>query len=127
MRVLIDHCIDWRLKRFLPGHTVQTAEDMGWDALRNGLLLDQAQAAGFDVLLTVDKGFRHQQNLAGRSLSVILMRVRNNRLPTLAALAPDVLALLPTVQPGRLYEVPLPPSGTVAAPAPPAPVPPPNP
>jgi predicted nuclease of predicted toxin-antitoxin system len=118
MRVLIDHCIDWRLKRFLLGHTVQTAEDMGWDALRNGLLLDQAQASGFDVLLTVDKGFRHQQNLAGRSISVILMRVRNNRLPTLVALAPDVLALLPTVQPGQLYEVPLP-----AAPPVPPPIP----
>lgn len=111
--MLIDHCVDWRLKRFLPGHTVQTVADMGWDALRNSLLLDQAQAAGFDVLLTVDKGFRHQQNLASRSVSVILMRVRNNRLPTLAALMPDVVALLPMIQPGRLYEVPLP-----AAPSP---------
>jgi predicted nuclease of predicted toxin-antitoxin system len=114
MRVLIDHCLDWRIKRFFPGHTVQAAADMGWDTLRNGLLLDQAQAGGFDVLLTVDKGFRHQQNLAGRPISVILMRVRNTRLSTLVALLPDVLALLPTVQPGRLYEVQVP-----AAPPPP--------
>lgn len=122
MKVLIDHCIDWRLKRHLPGQTVQAAADMGWDTLRNGRLLDQAQAAGFDVLLTVDKGFRHQQNLAGRSISVILLRVRNNRLPTLVAFIPDVLTLLPTIQPGQLYEIPLPaaappPSPPFAAPS----------
>ena len=81
---------------------------MRWDTLRNGLLLDQAQAAGFEVLLTVDKGFRHQQYLAGRPIAVILMLAVTNRFADLALLAPDVLALLPTTQPGRLYEVPLP-------------------
>jgi len=40
MKVLIDHCVDWRLKRFLPGHAVQTAKEMGWGTLRNSLLLD---------------------------------------------------------------------------------------
>jgi predicted nuclease of predicted toxin-antitoxin system len=108
MKVLIDHCMDWRLKRFFPGHTVQAAADLGWDILRNGLLLDQAQAAGFDILLTVDKGFRHQQNLAGRPISVVLMRVGDTRLPALVALVPEVVALLPTVQPGQLYEVQMP-------------------
>ena len=88
MKVLIDHCVDWRLKRFLPGHAVQTAKEMGWGTLRNSLLLDQAQAAGFEALLTVDRGFGHQQNLTGRSIAVILFRVPNNRLPTMKALAP---------------------------------------
>jgi hypothetical protein len=97
---LIDHCIDWRLKRSFPGHVVQPAEDVGWDALRSGFRLGQAQAAGLDVLLTIDNGFRQQQNRAGRSISVVLMLVRNNRLPPLVALIPDVLALLQTVQTG---------------------------
>lgn len=118
MRVLIDHCIDWRLKQFLTGHTVQTAKEMGWGALRNSLLLDEAQAAGIEAFLTVDRGFGHQQNLAGRSISVILMRVPNNRLPTMTALVPAVLALLPTIQPGQLYEIPTP-----AAPSAPPPTP----
>ena len=117
MKVLIDHCIDWRLKRFLPGHAVQTAKEMGWGTLRNSLLLDQAQAAGFESFLTVDRGFRHQQNLAGRSIAVILISVPNNRLTTMTALAPDILALLPTVKPGRLYEVPAP----LSPPVPPTP------
>jgi predicted nuclease of predicted toxin-antitoxin system len=107
MRVLIDHCVDWRVKRLLPGHVAKAAADMGWDLLRNSALLDQAQAA-FDVLLTVDKGFRNQQHLAGRPISVVLMRARDNRLSTLQALLPDVLALLPTIQPGQLYEIPAP-------------------
>jgi len=69
-------------------------------------------------LLTVDRGFGHQQNLTGRSIAVILFRVPNNRLPTMKALAPDVLALLPTVQPGQLYEV-SPPLSPPASPPPP--------
>lgn len=107
MNILFDHCVPRRLRRLLANHVVRTSREMRWDGLRNGLLLDQAQAAGFDVPLTVDKGFRHQQNLGRRPIAVILMLVVKNRFAELAPLAPDVLALLPTVQPGRLYEVPL--------------------
>jgi hypothetical protein len=31
MRVLLDHCVDWRLRRSLPAHVVTTAAEMGWD------------------------------------------------------------------------------------------------
>jgi len=36
---------------------------MGWEALKNGALLDQAQSNGFDVMITVDQNVRFQQNL----------------------------------------------------------------
>jgi len=39
---------------------------MGWEALKNGKLLEAAQAAGLVVLLTVDQNLRYQQNLQGR-------------------------------------------------------------
>ncbi len=105
MRVLLDHCLNWRLKRHLPGHVVQATSELGWDAIRNGRLLTLAEAE-FDVFLTVDKGIKYQQNFAGRNIAVITLRGINNRIATHVPLMPQVLALLPTVEPGRVYVVP---------------------
>ncbi len=104
MRILLDHCLNWRLKRYLPDHIVQATFEMGWDALRNGRLLTLAETQ-FDVFLTVDKGIQYQQNFTGRSIAVITMRGRNNRIETHIPLMPRVLALLPTVEPGQVYVV----------------------
>ena len=119
MKILFDHCVDRNLRKRLPAHHVRTAREMGWDQLRNGNLLAAAEGAGFDILLTVDKGFRHQQNLAGLMISVALLRGKNNKFVTLSALIPAFDALVPAFQPGQLYEIPAPP--------PPAPLPPPTP
>jgi hypothetical protein len=77
---------------------------MGWSGLKNGELLDKAQAE-FDVLLTVDRNIQYQQNLKGRSLTVVILRGVNNKLETLLPLVPKVEALLSTVLPGEFYEV----------------------
>ena len=61
--------------------------------------------AGFDVFLTVDKGIKYQQNFTGRDIAVLTLRGRNNAIETHAPLMPQVLALLPTVQPRRIYFV----------------------
>ena len=62
----------------------------GWDALTNGELLDAAEAAGFDVLLTTDRNIRYQQNLTGRKLAIVVLgkarwRVIKRRLTEIAA------------------------------------------
>ena len=104
MRILLDHCLDWRLKRFLPGHTVQATFERGWDTFRNGRLLTLAETE-FDVFLTVDKGIQYQQNLTGRAIAVITLRAKNNSIAMHAPLMSQVLALLPTVEPGKLYTI----------------------
>lgn len=104
MKILLDHCVDRRLQRFLSAHEVRTAFEMGWAALKNGALLDQAQAE-FDVLLTVDQNIQFQQNLQGRSIVIVVLVAVNNRLTTLAPLIPKVEALLPSVQPGEIHTV----------------------
>jgi hypothetical protein len=47
---------------------------------KNGELILAAELAGYDVLLTVDQGLRHQQSSAGRKLSIMLMRSQTNQL-----------------------------------------------
>jgi hypothetical protein len=55
MRLLIDECIDERLGLLFPGHDCQTARFANLAGLKNGRLLEAAEAAGFDVLITVDQ------------------------------------------------------------------------
>jgi hypothetical protein len=45
------------------------AIDWGWDTLSNGALLNAAEDAGFDVLLTTDRRIRYQQNLGVRRIN----------------------------------------------------------
>jgi predicted nuclease of predicted toxin-antitoxin system len=108
MRILLDHCMDRRFRRFLPTHQVRTTREMSWDALENGDLLDQAQAA-FDILLTVDQNMRHQQTIASRPIALVVLVTPDTRLAALALLVPELDRVLPTVLPGNVYEVRLPP------------------
>lgn len=89
MRILLDHCVPARLRHQLSGHTVSTARQMGWQDLANGALLSVAEST-FDVIVTVDRSIRHQQNLAGRLIAVLVIAAPNNRLKTLSALIPSV-------------------------------------
>lgn len=105
MRVLLDECVPKRFGRLLTGHTVRTAPQEGWSGKRNGVLMAAMEAAGFEVLVTVDQGIRHQQNLQSSRVAVLLMRGASNQLADLVPLAPEVLAALQTVQPGLCVEI----------------------
>jgi hypothetical protein len=70
--VLFDHGTPKGLIRALPGHTVYTAQAKGWDTLSNGALLNAAEEAKFDVLLTTDRRIRYQQNLQTRRIALVV-------------------------------------------------------
>ncbi len=70
-RVLLDHCVPRPLRNQLVGCDVSTANELGWSQLRNGELLDAAEAGGFDVVVTSDKNLRYQKNLLSRRLAII--------------------------------------------------------
>ena len=73
MRILFDHGTPKGLARALPGHTIITAQASGWDNLSNGALLEAAEEAAFDLLLTTDRRIRYQQNLAGRNIALVVL------------------------------------------------------
>jgi predicted nuclease of predicted toxin-antitoxin system len=78
MRLLLDECVDERLRLHFPGHDCQTARFAGMAGLKNGQLLEAAEAAGFDVLITMDRNIPDQQNLAGRKISIIILQGQTN-------------------------------------------------
>lgn len=73
MRILLDHNTPVPLRRSLHGHEVETAYERGWSELLNGDLITAAESAGFDLLITTDKGIRYQQNWAGRRMAMLIL------------------------------------------------------
>lgn len=104
MRLLLDEYVPKRLRRELPGHEVRTVHEAGWAGIRNGALLRVA-AGAFDVMLTVDQGVKHQQNLAGLRMAVLIMVAASNDIDDLRPLIPAVLDALRTLQVGEIRRV----------------------
>lgn len=78
MRILLDECVDQRLRNHFPEHhDVQSAQYAGLGGLKDGDLLNAAESVGFEVLLTVDRGFEYEQNLAGRRIAVVIFRTKS--------------------------------------------------
>jgi hypothetical protein len=76
MRILFDQGTPAPLRRALAGHAVSTAYEMGWSELSNGALLRAADAQ-FDVLITTDRSLRHQQNIVGLRLAILVLPTTN--------------------------------------------------
>ena len=104
MRILLDENLNWHLEQFLPGHEVKSVPRIGWAGLKNGKLLARAQE-NFDVLITMDGAMVSQQNLARIRIAIIALRAPSNRLEDTRPLMPKVLALLPTLKPGKVVRV----------------------
>lgn len=105
MRILLDECIPRKLKKDLAPHQPSTVPEEGWAGKKNGELLALAENSGFDIFLTLDRGIAYQQNLAGRSISVVLIVSKSNRLADLQRHVPRVLEILDSLRPGQLVKV----------------------
>ncbi len=106
MRILFDKGTPRPLRRRLFGHEVETSMDRGWDTLVNGELLDRAEEAGFEVLLTTDQSIRYQQNMSNRQIAVVVLM--NTNWQRIARNTEVVRIALEGLQPGELREVPIP-------------------
>ena len=93
------------LRSFLPEHAVDTAAGRGWSELSNGELLDIAESEGYELLITTDQNIRHQQNLAGRRLAVIVLL--SGAWPYARSRIEEIRAAAAEVQGGELREVPI--------------------
>jgi len=105
MRVLLDECVNEELRNYFPGHDCQTARYAGFAGLENGQLLNAAETAKFDVVLTVDRGFEYQQNLEQRKIAVIIFCGKSVLLEDLLPLVPECLARLRSMQPGQIVRM----------------------
>jgi len=102
LKLLLDHCIPRRFARLLAEHEVIHTSRLGWGGLKNGKLLDAAEAADFEVMITVDSSIRFQQNLTERAIGIIVLHAPANDALTLAPMAQMVLSQLESLQPSQV-------------------------
>ncbi len=106
MRILLDNGTPRGVANGLAGHTVEEARSRGWDTLRNGDLLDAAEAAGFELFLTTDRNIRYQQHLASRKIAIVVLGKGRWRL--IRTRLPDIAAAVNAAPPGSFAEVEIP-------------------
>ena len=105
MRLLLDECIDERLRLLFSTHECLTARYAGLAGLKNGELLLAAEAAGFEALVTVDQNIPNQQTLGSFKLSVVILCAPTNRLSDLKRLIPIALTALESIEPGQVVRI----------------------
>lgn len=114
MRALLDEQVPVELATFIrqasKGHDIRTVADLGWKGLKNGLLLRQMTAAGFGVLVTIDRRIEYQQNIPRSGVGLVVLHSFRARIAELAPLAPDIAAALDVIQPGQVIHLRAPPS-----------------
>jgi hypothetical protein len=106
MRVLFDNGTPRGAATALSAHTVEEVRSHGWDRLRNGELLDAAEAVGFDVLVTTDRNIRSQQNLTGRKLAIVVLGKARWKL--IKRKLTEITAAVAAATPGSYTEVDIP-------------------
>jgi predicted nuclease of predicted toxin-antitoxin system len=102
MKIFFDQGTPVPLRHGLKGHTVSTAYELGWNELDNGKLLKAAEVE-FDVFVTTDKNLRHQQQLTGRHLAIVVLPTTN--WPQLRVHEAEIVAMIDTLRPGDVVEM----------------------
>ena len=107
MLVLFDNGTPRTLARYLIAHhTVTEARARGWEKLENGELLDEAETAGFEVLVTTDRNIRYQQNLAGRKIALVVLG--KGRWTIIKTHVAEIVAAVNAATPGSYVEIEIP-------------------
>ena len=106
MRLLLDECLPCRTKFLFveSGHECETVRDAGFSGKENGELIALAEKK-FNVLITIDKNIRYQQNIAGRNIAILIIRAASNGLDDIRPHVPQALAALRSIRPGQIVEV----------------------
>jgi hypothetical protein len=103
VKILFDSNTPAPLAHFLRGHEVVRSDELGWQGLENGALLDAAENAGFDLLLTCDQNVQYQQNFASRKLSLVILS--SNHWPSLRRVAARIASAVDFLQTGQIVRV----------------------
>ena len=105
MKILLDECVPWPMRKFLAGHECSTAHQHGWGGIKNGDLLRLAEGK-FDLFITSDQNIRYQQNLAGRQIAIL--ELSTNDLRRIQAAAGLIQSAAATIRPKEFRRLEIP-------------------
>ena len=105
MKILFDHGTPAPLRKNLQEHSVDRSAELGWELLENGELLRKAEDSGYEIIVTTDQNIRHQQNIIGKRLAIVVLltpawpRVRHR--------TDEIRTAIEEVKPGEIKEGPI--------------------
>ena len=79
MRILLDECVNPRVREAFPEHDVVTVEEAEWRTLPDNEMMIHAQGQ-FDAFVTIDRGFEFEHNLKKLTFGIVIVHVEKNRL-----------------------------------------------
>ncbi len=106
MKILFDNGTPKPIARSLTGHQITFARQIDWHELENGDLIQQAEEAGYEVLLSTDKNIRYQQNLSGRRIALVVLG--HSQWPVVRLYLDRITAAVNACTPGSYAEVEIP-------------------
>ena len=106
MHILFDQGTPVPLRRFLTDHDVATAYERGWSSVTNGDLIRLAELNGFELLITTDTNLRVQQNLWGRSLTILVLTTTG--WPRIRLATGSIMAAIRGIEAGSYQELVIP-------------------
>jgi hypothetical protein len=103
VKILPDEGLPLDFRHSFARHEAYTAEWAGLKGKKSGDLLRSAEAAGYEVLVTVDQGIPHQQSSVGRRISTIVLcsPLPNQSLEELAPPTEAIVQSMETIEPGQ--------------------------
>jgi hypothetical protein len=106
MIILFDNGTPKPIAKILIGHEVTRARQIGWHELENGELIERAEEAGYELLLSTDKNIRYQQNLSSRRIALVVLG--NSQWPMVRLHLDEIAAAVNSSIPGSYTEVEIP-------------------
>lgn len=74
--------------------------------MRNGDLLNRAETAGYELLITTDQSMRYQQNMSDRKISIIILL--SNSWPRIRLQTDRIREVVTEISVGQIREVEIP-------------------
>lgn len=99
MKLLLDENLPHQIRLEIEDHEILTVAFMGWSGIENGELLNRAAAEGFDALLTNDRGFAYEHDVAYLPVAVIILLAKSNHIEMIRPHYPTLMEALRTIQP----------------------------
>ena len=106
MKILFDQGVPVPLRKSLNSHEVKTLYELNWSTLKNGDLINRAEANGYDLLITTDQNLKYQQNLTERRIAILVLGTTS--WPRIQTSVKKVLVALAEIEISSYIEVEIP-------------------
>ena len=103
MKILLDECVTKQLKSYLTDYEIFTVSEFGWSGVKNGHLIRLCVENHFDVLLTIDKNMKHQQNLDKYPITIVVLNSYTSKLEELVLFIPALTKQISDFKKCRAY------------------------